>query len=116
MLTLLVSCFCATVAFAADAVPAIDPTIISVVSGILDVAIAKWPSVMAVLTVWGTLSAIYQTIIGAWHTRVAATAGTDDDEFTKKLEGSILFKIFDRIFYFGGYIGTFLGSKGKKTL
>ncbi|AHF89516.1 hypothetical protein OPIT5_03765 [Opitutaceae bacterium TAV5] len=102
-------------AFAQEAASAANALIQSLpenVQGIAASVLAKVPGwVFTALTIYGTASLAYQALVAWWHKRVADTTETTDDDWTDKLESATWFKILDKIFYFGGYIGSALGGK-----
>lgn len=86
-------------------IPSADAT--SVVIGFL--ASHAWLS--SVLAAFGALSVGYQAVIAWAHQRAAATADDADDKWLASLEARPWFKILDRLFYWGGYLGSALGGK-----
>ncbi|RRJ97809.1 hypothetical protein Ga0100231_004955 [Opitutaceae bacterium TAV4] len=82
------------------------------VQGIAASLLAKVPSwIFTILTVYGTLSLAYQALIAWWHAHIAETTSETDNQWTDKLTSATWFKILDKFFYFGGYIGSALGGK-----
>ncbi|EIP96885.1 hypothetical protein OpiT1DRAFT_01312 [Opitutaceae bacterium TAV1] len=96
-------------ASAADAIVSVLPDSIQGIAASILEKVPSW--VFTVLTIYGTLSLAYQALIAWWHKRVAETADTADDQWTEKLTSATWFKILDKVFYFGGYIGSALGGK-----
>ena len=68
-----------------------------------------WTSI--VLTVFGALTVVYQALIAWAHQRAAATADDADDKWLASLEAKPWFRLLDRIFYWGGYLGAKLGGR-----
>lgn len=82
-------------------------TLVDVVAGLLSQH--TWAS--TALAIFGALSVVYNALITYAHQRAAATADLDDDKWIASLEEKRWFRILDRIFYFGGYLGAKLGGR-----
>ena len=67
--------------------------------------------VVTALSIFGTVSMAYQALIAFAHKRAAETADPADDAWIASLETKAWFRVLDRIFYWGGYLGAKLGGK-----
>jgi hypothetical protein len=76
---------------------------------VLPFAVPGW--VMTALSIFGAVSIAYQAVIAWAHERAAATADPADDQWIASLEKKAWFRILDRLFYWGGYVGAKLGGK-----
>lgn len=63
------------------------------------------------LSIFATVSLAYQALIAFAHKRAAETADLDDDKWIASLEAKAWFRILDKIFYWGGYLGAKIGGK-----
>lgn len=67
--------------------------------------------VVTALSVFATVSIAYQALIAFAHKRAAETADVADDKWMASLESKTWFKILDKVFYWGGYLGAKVGGK-----
>lgn len=78
---------------------------------ILDAFLVKAPWIGTVLWIYGALSVAYQALIAWAHKKAAETPDARDNEWLASLEAKWWFRILDRVFYWGGYIGARLGGR-----
>lgn len=82
------------------------------VRGIIEPYLAKIPGIVfSILSIYGTLSLLWQAVNAWWHKRIAETTTDDDNQWTDKLAKAWWFRVLDKAFYFGGYIGAWKGGK-----
>lgn len=100
-----------SVAVAESAVVVADTGTDAAVTAIHAVAtyIPSW--LATALSIFGTVSIGYQALIAWAHKRAAETADTMDDNWLASLERKAWFRILDRIFYWGGYLGAKTGGR-----
>ncbi len=67
--------------------------------------------VTTALSIFGAVSIGYQAVIAWAHKRAAETADPADDQWIASLEAKAWFRILDKIFYWGGYLGTKAGGR-----
>lgn len=91
----------ADLALAAPAAP--------VAETVLPFTVPGW--VVTALSIFGTVSMAYQALIAFAHKRAAETADLADDQWLASLDKKAWFRVLDRIFYWGGYLGAKLGGK-----
>lgn len=63
------------------------------------------------LSIFATVSIAYQGLIAFAHKRAAETADVADDKWIASLEAQTWFRILDKVFYWGGYLGAKFGGK-----
>lgn len=63
------------------------------------------------LSIYATVSLAYQALIAWAHKRAAETADVADNQWIASLEAKAWFRILDRFFYWGGYLGSRMGGK-----
>ncbi len=73
--------------------------------------LAQYSWASTALAIFGALTIVYQTLIAWAHQRAAATASDADDKWLASLEAKWWFRLLDRIFYWGGYLGAKLGGR-----
>lgn len=111
---LLLADLVSSVALAQDAaaVAAAAPANPTVGGDLVDLLIAKAPGWVGVaLSIFGGLSVAYQAVIAWAHKRAAETADPADDAWIASLEAKGWFRLLDRVFYWGGYLGARIGGK-----
>lgn len=86
------------------ALPAEAATIISSVA-------EKFPWITTVFFFYGIAGSFWQVVITFAHKHVASTAHPEDDAWLKGLEEKAWFRILDKFFYWGGYLGAALGKR-----
>lgn len=91
----------------ATASPDASADLTSLVTGLL----AQFPWASSVLAAIGVAGTLYNVLITWAHQRAAATASDTDDKWLASLESKWWFRLLDRVFYFGGYLGARLGGK-----
>jgi hypothetical protein len=69
------------------------------------------PRVAAALALFATLSGLYQVLIAFAHKRAAESTSPADDKWIADLEAKRWFRVLDRVFYWGGYLGAWGGGK-----
>ena len=98
---------------AADAAPSAtapaNPTVGGDILAALSGLIPGW--LVTALSIFGTVSIGYQALIAWAHQRAAATTDDSDDKWIAALEAKAWFRVLDKIFYWGGYLGAKLGGK-----
>lgn len=67
--------------------------------------------VVTALSIFATVSIAYQSLIAFAHKRAAETVDLKDDQWLASLDAKPWFRILDRVFYWGGYLGSRLGGK-----
>jgi hypothetical protein len=98
----------AAAAGAASAQPT-SPTVGGDILAALSGLIPGW--LVTTLSIFGTISIGYQALIAFAHQRAAATTDDADDKWIAALEAKAWFRVLDKIFYWGGYLGAKLGGK-----
>ncbi len=73
--------------------------------------LTSYPKLALALSIYATLAGLYQVLIAFAHKRAAETSDISDDQWIASLEAKTWFKVLDRIFYFGGYLGAWSGGK-----
>jgi len=63
------------------------------------------------LSIFATVSLAYQALIAFAHKRAAETADLADDKWIASLEAQAWFRILDKVFYWGGYLGAKVGNR-----
>jgi cytochrome c-type biogenesis protein CcmH/NrfG len=94
---------------ATPAAAPVSPTVGGDVLAALAGVVPGW--IVTALSIFGTVSIGYQALIAWAHQRAAATADPKDDQWIAELETKAWFRILDRVFYWGGYLGAKLGGK-----
>lgn len=97
----------ATPAPAVSPAPALTPAQADTLTSLL----TAHPRLAAALSIYATLAGLYQLLIAFAHKRAAETTSVTDDQWLASLEAKTWFRVLDRIFYWGGYLGSWSGGR-----